>query len=228
MTFTTTQPVNIINKSKFWLMILLMTTSSCFYGNAQATEQSTSGQDVRDPRNYFFSDTFGDLPEELEQAKKDRKLGLLLFFEMDGCPYCHHMLTHIFNQKSVQDWYQKRFVSFAIDIYGDVEIHDFDGITLPSKMFSAQRKIFSTPTLVFIGMDGNEMYRRVGSIRSVEVFMLLGEYISENHYLELEFRDFARKKIEQQRSKSTHPLLKDKTLDEINSKETSAVTGDKA
>ena len=144
-----------------------------------------------DARAYFFTQTFGDLPEEMQIAREEGKLGMLLFFEAESCPYCQHMIRKVFSQKKVQDWYSKRFVSIAVDIHGDVELTDFDGITLPSKVFSAQRRVFMTPVVAFIDLDGNEIYRHLGMIKTPEEFLLLGEYIEGKHYYRMEYSTFA-------------------------------------
>jgi hypothetical protein len=49
-----------------------------------------------------------------------------------------------------------------VDIHGDVEIKDFDGITLPSKVFASHRRVSMTPVLSFIDLDGSEIYRHLG------------------------------------------------------------------
>ncbi len=141
----------------------------------------------RDPREFFFIQTFGDLPEEMQIARDEGKLGMLLFFEAEACPYCQYMLRKIFNQRSVQEWYAERFVSIAVDIHGDVELTDFNGITLPSKIFSDQRKIFLTPVVSFIDLNGVEIYRHLGMVSTPEEFLLLGKYIVGEHYLDTEF-----------------------------------------
>ncbi len=151
-------------------------------------------EDKRDPRAFFFTQSFGDLPEELQTAREQGKLGLLLFFEAEGCSYCEYMLQHIFNQKQVQDWYQKRFLGIAVDIHGDVEITDFDQITLPSKVFSEHRKVFLTPTVSFIDLNGDEIYRRVGMVKTPQEFLLMGEYIAGQHYFDTEYGAFIRQR----------------------------------
>lgn len=151
-----------------------------------------NGAESRDPRAHFFTQTFGDLPEELQLAREQSKLGMLLFFEAESCPYCQHMLRRIFNQPAVQDWYNERFVSIAVDIHGDVELTDFDGITLPSKVFSDHRRIFLTPVVAFTDLNGAEIYRHLGMIETPEEFLLLGEYIEGRHYLDTEYPVFAR------------------------------------
>ena len=151
-----------------------------------------TGDDNRDPREYFFTQSFGDLPEELETAREQGKQGILLFFEAEGCPYCLAMLKRVFNQKHVQDWYRKHFISIAIDIRGDVEIKDFDGITLPSKVFAEHRRAFMTPMLSFIDLSGMEIYRHLGMVKTPEEFLLMGEYIVGKHYFDTEFKVFAK------------------------------------
>ena len=150
--------------------------------------------DTRNPREYFFTQTFGDLPEEMELAREQGKTGMLLFFEADSCPYCQHMLKKVLNQKHVQDWYGERFVNIAVDIHGDVELKDFDGITLPSKIFSDHRRIFLTPVLSFLDLNGIEIYRHLGMVKTPEDFMMLGEYIEGHHYYDTEFKVYARER----------------------------------
>jgi len=151
-------------------------------------------QETRDAREYFFVQTFGDLPEEMQTARDEGQLGMLLFFEADACAYCQYMLRKIFNQRRVQDWYRERFVNIGVDIHGDVELTDFDGITLPSKVFADHRRIYMTPVLSFLNLDGVEIYRHLGMIKTPEEFLLLGEYIEGEHYYDTEYKVFARKR----------------------------------
>jgi thioredoxin-related protein len=167
----------------FFIPFLLATVS------VPATES-----DIRDPREFFFTQSFGDLPEELLTAKKQGKRGIFLFFEAEDCTYCKAMLKRVFNQKQVQDWYREHFLSIAVDIHGDVDIKDFDGITLPSKVFASHRRVSMTPVLSFIDLDGSEIYRHLGMVKSPEEFLLMGEYIADGHYLDTEFTVFAKKK----------------------------------
>jgi len=153
---------------------------------------SAGEPETRDAREFFFTQTFGDLPEEMQSAREQGKLGMLLFFEADACPYCQYMLRKVFNQKRVQDWYRERFVGIAVDIHGDVELKDFDGITLPSKIFSDHRRIFLTPVISFLDLDGNEIYRHLGMLKTADEFLLLGEYIESKRYYDTEFKAFAK------------------------------------
>ena len=84
------------------------------------------GSQTRDPGEHFFQETFGDFKEELAIAKKENKKGILIFFEMDECPFCHRMKTTVLNKPEVQDWYRDTFRIFSVDIEGDVDITDFE------------------------------------------------------------------------------------------------------
>ncbi len=167
--------------------VFLLALSVLVTGVVAAGEPET-----RDPREFFFEQTFGDLPEEMQAAREQGKIGMLLFFEAESCPYCQYMLRKIFNQKHVQDWYRERFVNIAVDIHGDVELKDFDGITLPSKVFSDHRRVFLTPVVSFLNLNGVEIYRHLGMTKTPEDFLLLGEYIEGEHYFDTEFKVFAK------------------------------------
>ena len=121
------------------LASFLLTTSS-----VMATENES-----REPREFFFTQSFGDLPEELQTARKQGKLGLFLFFEAEDCVYCQAMLRRVFSQKKVQDWYQERFLSIAVDIRGDVEIKDFKRRNPAFKSICQTTHDFHDPDIIF-------------------------------------------------------------------------------
>jgi len=150
--------------------------------------------DTREPREFFFAQTFGDLPEELEEAKKSGKSGLLLFYEQEGCPYCSRMMQTVFNQRRVQDWYAEHFLSITIDIRGDVELRDVDGITLPSKVFAQHRKIKLSPVISFLDLNGVEIFRKSGMVSNPEEFLLMGRYITEGRFTDTVFADYLAEK----------------------------------
>ena len=158
-----------------------------------ATLGATAAEnDFRDPRQYFFQQSFGDWPEELKTARESRKQGILLFFEADGCRYCAAMMKQVLSHKNVQDWYGGRFTSIAVDIHGDVEITDLDGITLPEKVVAEHRRVFLTPTLSFIDLDGVEVYRHTGMVKTPEELLVMGEYIVGKHYFDTEYAVYAK------------------------------------
>ena len=178
-----------VARSSAALAVLLLALPLVSLGCSQVDEPTT-----RDAREYFFTQTFGDLREEMQLARDTGKLGMMLFFEAESCPYCQHMIHKVFNQRNVQDWYSERFVSIAVDIHGDVELTDFDGITLPSKVFSDHRRIFLTPVIAFIDLEGNEIYRHLGMIKTATELLLLGDYIEGNNHYRMEYKTFLKQR----------------------------------
>ncbi len=149
----------------------------------------------RDPATYFFDETWGDLREELEIARREGKKGILIFFELDECPFCHRMKRSVLNQPEVQDYFREHFRIFTIDIEGDVEMVDFDGNPTTQKDFSFKaNRVRATPVMVFYGLDGRELMRYTGATSGVEEFLWLGQFIAEGHYQTMRFTKYKRQK----------------------------------
>lgn len=129
---------------------------------------------TRDPDQHFFEQSFTDLREELDIAEQEDKLGLLLFFEMDGCPYCAKMRRTVLNQPVVQDWYRKYFRSISINVELVTEATDFVGNETTEKQLAIDYGVFSTPTIIFFDRRGNEVYRHNRMIESGEDLIDLG------------------------------------------------------
>lgn len=154
-----------------------------------------AGGQTRDPGEYFFQETFGDFQEELATAKDENKKGVLVFFEMDECPFCHRMKTMVLNKPEVQDWYRENFRIFAVDIEGDIGITDFAGNSTSQKDFAfKQHRVRATPVFAFFDLDGNRVARFTGATRDAEEFMLLGQFVVEGAYKDTNFTRYKREK----------------------------------
>ncbi|MGK0673117.1 MAG: hypothetical protein ABWU16_00430 [Halothiobacillaceae bacterium] len=89
----------------------------------------------------FFDESFCHLKDELATAKDEGKVGLLLFFEMEECPFYQKMKTTVFIQPQVRDSFKQHCCILAIDINSDVGPVDFKGqnATSPSRSFPSAR-----------------------------------------------------------------------------------------
>lgn len=149
----------------------------------------------RDPYVYFFHETWGDFQEELSKAKEEGKKGILLFFEMDECPWCHRMKTTVLNQPRVQEYFREHFLNFAIDIEGDVEIVSFKGDSFTQKEFSEKiNRVRATPVFAFYDLQGEQVVRFTGATSNVDEFIWLGEFYLDGHYKKTNFIKFKRQK----------------------------------
>ncbi len=148
----------------------------------------------RDPDEFFFDSSFGDLQEELENAKEEGKKGIILFFELTECPFCHWMKTHVLNQQAVQDYFKKYFTIIKIDIEGDVELTDFQGNITTQKAFSFKHRVRATPVFGFFNLQGKPIFRYTGKTKNMQEFMWMGEYIVSKAYKKQPFRLFKKAK----------------------------------
>ncbi|MDH5232960.1 MAG: thioredoxin family protein [Gammaproteobacteria bacterium] len=147
----------------------------------------------RDPYQHFFNETWGDFKEERQNAKSQGKKAILVFFELDECPFCHFMKTHVLNQPEVQAFFRQHFLNFAIDIEGDVEMQDFDGQTMTQKNFAAKiHRVRATPVFGFFDLEGKKLVRFTGRTSDVDEFLLLGKFVVEGIYKEMSFTRYKR------------------------------------
>ncbi len=143
----------------------------------------------------FFDQTLGDFSEELEIARENNKAGVLIFFEMDECPFCHRMKTSILNQPEVIAYFKKHFLIYQVDIEGDVEITDFDGNTTSMKDFAfKQHRVRATPVIAFFDLTGKRVVRYTGATSDAEEFLLLGQFVVSGEYKNKSFTRYKRDK----------------------------------
>jgi thioredoxin-related protein len=147
----------------------------------------------RDPYKYFFNESFGNFAEEAATAKSEGKHGVLNFFEMDECPFCHFMKTNVLNRPDVQEFYRQNFLNFTVDIEGDVEITNFQGKTMSQKDFAfKENRVRATPVIAFYDLQGKEVFRHTGRTSDAGEFMLMGRYVAEEAYKQMPFTKYKR------------------------------------
>ncbi len=143
---------------------------------------SPAWAESRDPASNFFQPKFGDLQADLQEAKKQGKKGIFLFFEQDACPFCERMKTTILSQPDVQAAYRANFLLYPIDVNGDTELTDFQGKRTTEKEFAFGHRVRATPTMLFFDLDGKLVTRYTGPTKNKDEFLLLGKFVSEASY----------------------------------------------
>lgn len=143
----------------------------------------------------FFDQHLGDFAEELENARDENKKGVLIFFEMDECPFCFRMKTTVLNQPEVIEYFKKHFLVFPVDIEGSVEVVDFQGKTTKEKDFAfKQNRVRATPVFAFFDLDGKRVMRFTGPTSGVQEFMWLGQFVVNEEYKKSNFTRYKRAK----------------------------------
>ncbi|PYG27066.1 thioredoxin family protein [Pelagimonas varians] len=103
----------------------------------------------------WMRDTFMDLREDLDEANAEGKR-LVLFFEQRGCIYCRKMHEEVFSDAGVAGYIEENFFVVQMNLYGDVEVTDFDGESLSEKDMARKWRVMFTPNIVFLPEDVSE------------------------------------------------------------------------
>lgn len=92
--------------------------------------------------------TFKDLREDLAEANAEGKR-FAIIWEQRGCIYCAKMHEEVFVDPEIRRLLEERFFVVQMNLFGDEEVTDFDGTTLPEKEMARRWGIVFTPTLMF-------------------------------------------------------------------------------
>lgn len=109
----------------------------------------------------WFKESFLILREDVEEARRAGRR-LMLYFYQDGCPYCTKLLRENFGDKAIADKTRKHFDVVALNLWGDRELTDFAGRTMPEKEFARALGVQFTPTLLLLDESGKPALRLNG------------------------------------------------------------------
>ena len=96
----------------------------------------------------WMRDTFKDLSEDLEEGRAEGKR-LMVIIEQRGCIYCKKMHEEVFPQEIIAAYIAENYFVVQINMYGDVEVTDFDGTVLPEKDMVKRWGALFTPMILF-------------------------------------------------------------------------------
>jgi thioredoxin-related protein len=97
----------------------------------------------------WLRNTFKDLGEDLAEANTEGKR-LLIIVEQRGCIYCTKMHEEIFPLPEIDALIRENYFVVQMNLFGDVEVTDFDGETLPEKDMAVKWGVVFTPTMIFL------------------------------------------------------------------------------
>ncbi|WP_421703632.1 thioredoxin family protein [Aliiroseovarius sp.] len=109
----------------------------------------------------WMRDTFKDMGEDLAEASAEGKR-LLVIWEQRGCIYCTKMHEEIYPVDRIDALLHEHFFVVQMNLFGDVEVTDFDGDVRSEKDMAMKWGIMFTPTLMFFpetvddGMHGGD------------------------------------------------------------------------
>jgi thioredoxin-related protein len=100
----------------------------------------------------WLRETFKDLREDLAEANAEGKR-LLITFEQRGCIYCTKMHEDVYPDPAIDALIRDHYFVVQLNLFGDVEVTDFDGAVLPEKEMAVRWGVMFTPTFIFMPED---------------------------------------------------------------------------
>jgi len=173
----------------FSLILCLVSSASYAVQNKDALMFNDSplseSLDVPD----WFSLSFLDLNDSLEEARKDGKQGMIIYFGRKDCAYCKALLEGTWGDPSIRDYTQKHFNVISIDVRGARTVTDFNNRKWTEKTYASHRRMNFTPTLLFYTTNG-QLALKLPGFRPKYQFRAALEYVADAHYLRESYRDY--------------------------------------
>ncbi|GGX60550.1 hypothetical protein GCM10007385_32270 [Tateyamaria omphalii] len=127
-------------------MLRLITLLTAFWLVLPATAAELGDDGLH--KTPWMRDTFKDLTEDLEEANSEGKR-LMIMVEQRGCIYCTKMHEEVFVIPEIEQFIQDNFFVVQINMFGDIEVTDFDGTALPEKDMVKRWGALFTPSIYF-------------------------------------------------------------------------------
>lgn len=202
------QENRMINKLLAFLLCGLVTTS--ISAETKIPGKITGGVSHEMPS--WFTDSFLDINEDVEDAKSDDK-NVMLFFHLNECPYCDAMLNENFRGGSTTEFIQNKYSVIAVNIKGDREITFNETTGITEKDISTQLKVQYTPTIVFINSEGKAVYRTNG-YRSPTAFKHVLNYVDDKAYKKMKLSSYIDKQTKN--TAAVYSFTPHKSLQKVN------------
>jgi thioredoxin-related protein len=155
-------------------------------------------------KTAWMQDTFKDLREDLADANNQGKR-LMVIVEQRGCVYCTKMHEEVFPQPEIEALLTERYFVVQINMFGDVEVTDFDGETLTEKKLARKWGLLFTPTLIFFPEDveegatgpGSAVATMPGAFSKQTTFDLLNWVLELGYDSDESFQKYHSRKLEE-------------------------------
>jgi thioredoxin-related protein len=128
----------------------------------------------------WFKQSFLEIADDVDEAAEAGK-HVILFFQLNGCPYCDRMLTESFEAEPMTGYVREHFDVISINVRGDREIAFNEEITVTEKQLSEILKVSGTPAILFLD-ENNQTVVRVNGYRAPERFRQILEFVATESY----------------------------------------------
>jgi len=137
----------------------------------------------------WFTLSFLDLQEDLEEAVARGKMGIALYFGLEHCPYCEVMLHKNLAEPDIRQYLSDHFDVIPLDVEGSREVITLERDVLSERVFAANQRLNFTPGFSFVDAEGREIFRIRGYYPPYR-FRAALEYVIDRHDREGSFREY--------------------------------------
>jgi thioredoxin-related protein len=159
----------------------------------------------------WFKESFLDIAEDVDEAA-DEDRHVILFLEMNGCPYCAKMLKENFAEAPYRDFLQDNFDVIALNIRGDREVAFDAETTVTEKQLADVLDVRFTPTVVFLN-KANRPVARINGYRNLDDFKQVLDFVASAAYEEQDLASWL--DAAKARSDGDYPLRADPLIVEV-------------
>lgn len=164
-----------------------------------------------DHPDWFKWSTF-DLRQDLKEAVKAGKFGLMLYYSTNGCSYCKVFQETTLKDPKTVSRLQRHFDVIGLEMFSDEELTDLQGKTYRIKAFSKASKIVVTPTIVFYDRSGKEAMRLTGYYPK-DRFSTALTYLLDGHDKKESLRSFLDRQHNRPGSGDANKMIVDSLFD---------------
>ncbi len=165
-------------KNTLLALLLLLGTGQAMSADSPQRGSIVGGVEHQVPD--WFKESFLEIADDVEEAT-DEGRHVLLFFQLNGCPYCDRMLEESFEAEPLTGFIQEHFDSIAVNVRGDREIVYNEELSVTEKELSEILKVRATPAIVFLD-ENNKTVVRVNGYRAPERFRQVLEFVASKSY----------------------------------------------
>ncbi len=149
-----------------------------------AQRGTVSGEEYIEFPSWIKS-SFLDIKEDVADASAKNK-HVILYFHLQGCPYCSVMMRESFIESQYTDYIKQNFDLIELDVEGGREVAMDENTNIRENALAKKLKVFSTPTILFLDHDA-KVKLRLNGYRPPADFKLALDYVKNQQYTKQSF-----------------------------------------